>query len=390
VSHANVEIGSAGVKVELSTKFEKEIPMKYAVATITPKATAVAKLKRSKDPVAAGSISPEEAKASVNIYQNEARAAGSSKFSELAYQQIAGSGWESDKVDWETELAVGESDKGYGQANIATGVKFSFKNGHEAVVKAQLFERSAETGLNGPKFIVEPTLKFLETTLWDNGVAKLTMNGEFKLEMAAKPNWQEIFKELAKSGGRTVARQFARAAMRSAVSTLLGPAGFIAGGALVIFAYVQAVQDIEEIKACRKEAQEAAGGYVRGWCISWGIDQFGNAGTVSFFQKGVSDGGDKLAQAVRDIQKHPVFAVWNFTEDELRPALKAGLREHGDQVFRQVRAEVQTPIYEEFVRNFYQRQKAGIFTPKSVARKNAIWVARGLGLRNAEALVPEE
>lgn len=385
-----MEAGSSGIKVELSTKFEKEIPMKYAVASITPKMAAVAELKPSQDHPASASVGKEGAKASLNVYQNEARAAGSAKFGELAYQQIASSGWEVEKVDWDSELGLAESAGGGGQANIATGVKFTFKNGHEAVVKAQLFERSVESGLSGPKLSVEPALKFLDTTLWDNGVAKLTMNGEFKVEMSLKPNWMEIFKELARSGGRAMARQFAQAAMRGAAGFLLGPGGLAAGGALTIFAYVQSVLDIQDIKECRKQAVAAVGGYVRGWCISWGIDEFGNAGSEAFFYRGIADGRAKLAEAVKQIQQNPVFAPWNFTEDELRPALKAQLRQHGGQVYRQVEAEVREPIYRDFVLNFYQKQKAGFFTPKYIARKNAIWVARGLGLKNAEALVPDE
>lgn len=387
---ANVEVGSAGVKVELSAKFEKEIPMKYAVATITPKVAAVGELKPTQDPAGSASISKEGAKASVTVYKDEAVAAGSSKFKDMAYQQIADSGWAVDKVDWETELGVGETDSGAGKAGIATGVKFTFKNGHETVVKAQLFEKSAETGLDGPKFTVEPTLKFLDTTLWDNGVAKLTMNGEVKLEMSLKPNWLEIFKELAKSGGRAVARQFAQAAMRGVTNFLLGSGGLIAGGVVTVFSLSMSMIDISEIKQCQKQAPLAVEGYVRGWCISWGIEEFGNAGTESFFNQGLADGKAKLDGAVKKIQQNPVFAPWNFTDDELRPALKAQLRQHGGEVYTQVEAEVKMPIYKDFVLNFYQKQKASIFTPNSIARKNAIWVARGLGFKDPEALIPEE
>ncbi len=66
------------------------------------------------------------------------------------------------------------------------------------------------------------------------------------------------------------------------------------------------------------------------------------------------------------------------------------MRQHSGEVFNQVEAEVKTPIYKDFVLNFYQKQKASIFTPDYIARKNAIWVARGLGLKDPEALVPEE
>lgn len=387
---ANVEVGSAGIKVELSGKFEKEIPMKYAVATITPKVAAVGELKPTQDPAGAVSIGKEGAKASVNIYKDEAVAAGSSKFKELAYQQIADSGWAVEKVDWESELGVGETENKSGKAGVATGVKFSFKNGHEAVVKAQLFEKSAASGLDGPKFTVEPTLKFLDTTLWDNGVAKLTVNGEIKLEMSLKPNWMEIFKELAKSGGRAVARQFAQAAMRGVVNFMLGAGGLIAGGVVTIYSLSMSMIDISDIKKCTKQAEAAVGGYVRGWCNSWGIDEFGKEGTQAFFNQGMADGGAKLAEAIKKIQQNPVFAPWNFTAEELLPGLKDRLREHGGEVYTQVEESVKGPIYRDFVLNFYQKQKASIFTPDYIARQNAIHVARSLGLKDSETIIPEE
>jgi hypothetical protein len=110
---------------------------------------------KSKDeaPVNVGGEKTDEgstAKVSINVYKNEAENAGRDTLAQLAYDSIGTSGFEVDKVDWESELGKGEGETG-GKVNIATGVKITYKNGQEEVVKATLFEKEAGVGMSGPK-----------------------------------------------------------------------------------------------------------------------------------------------------------------------------------------------------------------------------------------------
>jgi hypothetical protein len=376
----NVEVGSGGIKVELSMGAKKEFTAKYAKITLEPGAAIMGELKPKKEAAAGVSANKEGGKVSVNVYKEEAKAAGSRKFSEMAYKELGeGADWAIDKVDWETELTAGE-EEGYGKANIATGVKFTFKNGHEAVVKATLFERSAKSGLDGPNLSVTPTFKFPEATLWENKDAKLTLGGEVKMAMKLSPNWKQIFLELAEKGGKAMARQFARAALTGMVDFMLGAGGFISGGAGVLAAAYLSMESNDAIENARHAAEKAADGYVHGFCIGWGIEEFGNSGAENFFYKGLDDAKDKLQAMIVKIQNHPVFAPWKFTQDELRIALKEKLKTRGGEVYKQVDSENRKSIYREMVIQFYHKRKALWYVPEYSAWKEAKWMGNGLGL----------
>lgn len=385
---AGVEVGTGGIKVELKLEGKKEFKAKWAKVSLKPAAAVMGELKPKQEHPGGVSASDSGGKISLNVYKDQAQAEGSRKFSQMAYDQLGeGSPWAIDKVDWETELGTGEED-GFGQASIATGVKFTFKNGHEAVAKATLFERSAKSGMAGPNVSLTPTFKFPEAKLWENKDAQLTLGGEIKFEMTLGPNWEEIFIELAKRGATEVGKQFARAALRGMVEFMLGAGGFIAGGIAVVATAYLSMESIDAIDDAKKAAYQSLDGYVHGFCIAWGIEEYGTGGAEKFFFKGVSDGSDKLKAMVQKIQAHPVFAPWKFTENELRVALKEKLRTRASDVYKQVESENKWPIYREITLQFYHRRKSLWYVPDYSAYKEAKWVALGLGFKDI-SFIPE-
>jgi hypothetical protein len=271
-------------------------------------------------------------------------------------------------------------------------VKISFKSGQEEVLKATLFEKEAGVGLSGPKIGFSHTFTLASETLWENESAILTVAGKLTLDVKVTPNWTQIFTELAEKaaerGGVQVARAFMQSALRGMASFLLGPGGFILGGALTIATFAASMAAISEINECKKKARAALHSFVCGWYIAWGVEDYGTGSDTDFFQEGLSLGRTPLEEQIKEIQTHPVFAPWKFTADELGPAIKSELAKHPGEVYSQVESEMKTKIYTDFVLAFYEKGKASFFTPDYIARKDAVWVARGLGL--PDSVVPGE
>lgn len=387
-----VEVSSQSFKVALNVEPSKTVKAKYAEVKFSTPIGVSAELKSKGAAPASGGVESKSsgekaAKASVEVYKAEAIAAGKTKFAELAYEDIEANGWEVDKVDWEGELGTAE-EEGAGKVSMATGIKITFKNGQENTVKATLFEKSASVGLSGPKFEMEHKFSLANEKLWENADAELVASGSFSLKAEVSPNWTEIFAELAKHGGKEVARQFARAALRGVTSFLLGPGGFALGGLITVFAAYQSVQSIQAIKECVRAAEKAVESYVGGFCDSWGVSGLGISSAADWYSQGKKDGESRLSAQIKKIQSHPVFKPWNFTDSELRGALKSGLSKRGPEVYNQAKSEVQTKIYTSFVIEFYHKQKAGWLTPTYQAYNDAKWVARGLGLPTS--VVPVE
>ena len=387
-----VEVTQQSIEVAFNFTPKKEISGGYAkVVFSTPVAVKGALKAKNEAPVNVGgegkSNKDRAAKVSVEVWKDEAKAAGASKFAELAYKDIDDAGYAVDKVEWENELGIGEGEKG-SKVGVATGVKFTFKNGNSQTVKAQLFEKEAGVGMSGPKLELEHTFKFPSKTLWENKSAELVVGGEVKLKAEVQPNWEKIFMELAKQGGKEVAKNFIRSALTAITGEMLIGGALVAGAALTVLAAVKEMQAIQAIKECTRAAQNALAGYVHGYCISWGVEEFGNDGSTDWFMQGIKDGRGKLYEQIKKIQNHPVFKPWNFTEDELRVALKQKLKQHGGAVYRQVEGGAKTKIFTEYVVQFYHKRKAEWLTTAYMARKDAIWVARSLGID--ESVVPEE
>jgi hypothetical protein len=386
---AGVESGSAGTKVELNLKLQKEIPMKYAKAKLAPKGAISATLKPKKtqavNAAVTKSTSGEGAKASYTIYKDQAVAAGSEKFGELAYKALGDSGWELDQVDLEEAYTTGE------KTSLSASVKFTFKNGFSTSVKATMFEQSAASS-EFPSFSVEPTLKVGEVTLWENEEAKLDISGSVGLEMKIEPNWTQLIAELStRAGARALIMQLGRSVITGLTSFLLSSAGLATGAALVAGSLVMSVIENAEIEECKELAREAVQAYVHGWCVSWGIKGVeGGMQALSFYAMGVGDGNAKLEQAIMKIQNKPDFAPFNFTADEIRPVLLEALAKHEETVYNKVRSNVQDWIYRDFVLNYYQREKDSAIIPAYTARLNAQKVAAGLGLKDWNTMIPEE
>lgn len=383
-----MEVGTGGIKVELgSPELSKEFDLSYAKAKLSAGAAIAGELKPKGKAGGSVSVSEGGAKATVTVYEREAKAAGKSKFAQMAHAELETSGWTIDKVDWDVgKLGVGENEAGGGEASVATGVKIIFVNGHEATVEATLFKKSATSGLEGPGLSVEPVLKFPEVTMWENKDAQLTFGGEVKFKMSLSPNWTKIFAELAKKGGRVVARNFARAAMQGMVNFFLGAGGFILGGVITVAATAAEIARGQEIKALIKSAQSAVDTYTRGYCVAWGITEFGFGGAESWYNEGNAAGKAKLNDMIGKIQQHPVFAPYNFTEAELRGAIRARLGKQGSAVWSQVHGEIQTKIYTEYVVQFYRKLEAEYLTTEHMAYKDARLVAMTLGID--ESVIP--
>lgn len=49
-------------------------------------------------------------------------------------------------------------------------------------------------------------------------------------------------------------------------------------------------------------------------------------------------------------------------------------------MYRQVEAEAKPKNFREYVLAFYEKRKAGLLTPEAYVLKDAVWVARSLGL----------
>ncbi|MFQ5398451.1 MAG: hypothetical protein ACE5E7_02510 [Anaerolineae bacterium] len=391
---AGVEMTAQSIKFALNVTAKTDLPSpKFVDIELSfPVGVAVELKSKQERPYNIGgekSASGDQAlKASVEIYKNEAKKAAPSKLAELAANDIKDNGWEIDKVEWETSLGMGQDEEtGGDKASVATGVKFTFKNGQESVVSVSAFEKVAGVGMKGPKFSMEHTVKLASAKLWENKDAELVVGGDFKVNLEVSPDWTDIMIELAKKGGRQVAREFARSALRGMVSFWLGAGGLIVGGVITVAATAADLARAREIREIIQAAQKAVDSYCRGYCVSWGITDFGFTGSEQWYNEGKTAGSGKLQQMITEIQQHPVFAPWNFTDAELRGALRAQLKQHGAEVWRQVEGEIQMKIYQEFVIQFYNKRKAGFFTPEYMARKDAQHVARVLGVD--EGVIPK-
>jgi hypothetical protein len=378
------EAGTGGGKVALSTPaWKKEFKLKYAEATLSPTAEIYAELKPKAEAKAGVSAGSGGAKISANVYK-KAKEVGGSKFAQMAREKLLADKWSVKKVDWDMgKVNVGESKTGGGEASFATGVKVIFDNDHEVNVDATVFGRSAEAGLEGPGVSVEPVLKFPSVTVWENKDAILTFSGEVKVKLSLKPSWLEIWKDLSKRGGRYVARQITRAALRGMVNFFLGAGGFILGGVITLAATAAALIEAKEIKSCISTAVKAAESYVRGYCVSWGITKYGMGGIESFFNEGKSAGSAKLNEMINKIKEHPLFKSFEFTAAEVREAIQKRFSTAGEQIDRQVwdqvKGESQSKIYTEFVIEFYKTQLAW-YRPEYISYKNAKTVAMNLGV----------
>jgi hypothetical protein len=378
------EAGTGGGKIELPTPaWNKEFKLKYAKATLSPAAAIMAELKPKAEASAGVSAGTEGAKITANVYKR-AKNAGGTKFAQMAREKLIADKWSIKAVDWDMgKVNVGESKTGGGEASFATGVKIIFDNGDEVNVDATVFGRSAEAGLEGPGLSVEPVLKFPSVTLWENKDAQLTISGEVKVKLSLKPNWLEIWKDLSKKGGRYVARQITRAALRGMVNFFLGAGGFILGGVITLAATAAALIEAQEIKAAIKTAVKASESYTRGYCLSWGITKYGTGGIESFFNEGKSAGSAKLNEMIDKIKEHPLFKAFGFTAAEVRKAIQERFSTAGEQIDRkvwdQVNGESQSKIYTEFVIEFYKMQDTW-YRPEYIAYKNAKTVAMSLGV----------
>lgn len=379
-----VEAGTGGGKIELPTPaWSKKFKFKYVEATLSPTAAIYAELKPKAEAKAGVSAGSGGAKITANVY-TRAKEAGGSKFAQMAREKLIADKWSVKTVDWDMgKVNVGESKTGGGEASFATGVKVIFMNGDEVNIDATVFGRSAEAGLEGPGVSVEPVLKFPSVTLWENEDAQLTFSGEVKVKLSLKPSWLEIWKDLSKKGGRYVARQITRAALRGMVNFFLGAGGFILGGVITLAATAAALIEAQEIKSCISTAVEAAESYVRGYCVSWGITKYGMGGIESFFNEGKSAGSAKLNEMINKIKEHPLFKSFEFTAAEVREAIQKRFSTAGEQIDRQVwdqvKGESQSKIYTEFVIEFYKTQLAW-YRPEYISYKNAKTVAMNLGV----------
>jgi hypothetical protein len=385
---ASAEAGLNGIQITLSAQPEKKIPAGYGELTISAPIQVQGALKPKGLPVSASAEKKSDksttTKYSVEVYKADATTAGTSKFKDLVAKNVgSGDGFQVEKVEWEGE----EGRDAEGAHSIATGVKISWRNGQTSSVKASLFETSAGAGMSGPKVEIQHEITLAKETLWENQYAELTVEGKVAVKAELTPDWKKIFLELAKSGGRAVARNFARAALRGMASFLVGPGAFVAGGIVTVFAFTKSIIANAAIKEMDQKAHSAVDGYVNGWKASWGIDG-GTDGEDQFFYKGIEDGRARLLEQVKTIQQHPVFAPWEFTEDEVRIALKSQLRDKGGEVDSLVRGQVQTPIFTDFVLQFYANGKADWSTPNYIARNDARWLARRLGLD--PSIVPDD
>lgn len=396
---ASWEATQQSFKVTLTGTPKKKFPAGYGEIEIAAPISASGELKaKDSSPYSVGG-NTKSGKVSVEVYKAEAAQAAAKALPEKAIESIEGGGWEIDKVEWELGGETGEGTTG-STVNVATGVKFTFKNGQSTVVKAQLFEKQAGAGLtgeddlSGPSLGLEHTIPLARVPVWSNDSAVLELGADVKAQLALKPNWTKIFAELAKQGGRAVAAQFLRAALTGLVEGLLGAGGLMAGGVLVIAVAYREIESISAIKEARKLATSAYNAYAKGWCASWGVTDYGAGSSPAYFVEGHDQGKAKLKEMVAKIQGHPVYAPFGFTEEELVGTLKEKLREHPSKVWEasgaslhpQAPSALRNKIYTDITLAFYEKRKDEFFTPEYIARKDAIWLARGLGID--ESVVP--
>ena len=374
-----VEVGPESIQANIIFTPEKEISNKYATVTFSAPISAQAQLKSKS--ASSGSLSGEKKskggalKGSLEVYKPTAETAGTTKFGKLAHDSIDAGGYKIKQVDWVGELGTeeeGMADK----VSIATGIKVTYENGDESVIQATLFEKSASTGLTGPSLSLNHKFELVNEKLWENEDAELTISGSFTLGGKVEPNWTGILAELAKKGGRHVARQFGQAVLRGMANFLLGAGGLVVGGVLVVATALANAQIAQATKQTIKAAVKAVESYVSGYCSSWGIQDYGT-GSGTWSTQGIADGSSRLSTVIGEIKAHPMFAPWNFSAEELRGAIMPRLQERASDVYNQVTGEVQQKIYTEFVVQFYYGQK-GFFTPNYIARNAAKTVARQL------------
>jgi hypothetical protein len=386
-----VEVGPQSIQTSFTYNPEKKISNKYATVTFGAPVNVQAQLK-SKAAPSGGGLSGEKkegggaVKTSLTVYEPTAKAAGKSKFGQLAHDDIDKNGYKIKTVDWIGELGA-EEEEGSGKVSIATGIKVTYENGDESVVQATLFEKAASTGLSGPSLTVNHKFELANEKLWENEDAELTVSGAITFVGKVEPKWSGILAELAEKGGRHVARQFGRAALRGMVNFFLGAGGFVVGGVLVVATALANAEISQAVKKTITAAKNAVESYVSGYCSSWGIQEYGEGAGGKWSKQGVTDGNSRMSAMVSEIQKHPVFAQWKFTDEELRGAMKPRLQARAADVYNQVTGEVKQKIYTEFVIQFYHQRK-GFWTPNYIARNAAKTVARSLNVD--ESVIPKE
>jgi len=393
-----VDVGTDGVAVGLTVAPGKEFEAGYAKIKVSAPISGQASLKSKKPPgkvnVGGGEDSKggQSGKASVEIYKNEAVAAGSSELAKLAYGSIESAGYEIDTVSLEGEFGTGKSAAGNETTGVSVGVKFSFKNGNSQVVKAQLFENEKGGDLSGPKIELEHKFSIVKKTLWENDIAQLEATLDLALKLEVKPEWRKIWtklgEQIVEKGGAEAAKQMMRSVMAAVTGEMLVGGALIAGGLLVVFVGIMEMEALSEIKAAERGAHKALDSFCAGYCSGMGVKQFAGGGVAGsgFYTEGSKVAKGKVDGAIAKIRAHPLFKKWNFTEAELRTALLDRLSQHGGEIYKQAEAEAKPLIFQQFVIQFYHKQAAGWLTPKYIARNDAKVLARMLNV--PESVIP--
>ena len=362
------------------------------IFSVPVKASATLKAKNAPNSSADATANPSggSASVSVNLYDSReaATSGGSDRLAQLAYEKIETSGFEVDSIDWDSGGKKGESEGGNDTFSMSTAIVLKFKNGQTETLTATLFEKEAGLDMSGPSLEIKHTVNFLNEVLWENDSAVLTLTAPVGVAMKIKPNWLRIMTWARRMGGSNFGRVIMSSALRGITSFMLGPGGFIAGGFVTVASLFAALSSINDIENCKAQARAALSSYISGFCTAWGIDQYGSGTVPEYTAEGFSQAVNKLRAQVLLIQSHPVFVPWGFTAEELTTALREALAQHASDVYFQVEGEMQTKIFTDFVLGFYRKQKASFFIPNYIARKDAEWVAIGLGI--SPSVLPAE
>lgn len=222
------------------------------------------------------------------------------KLKELLLGEVAKSSAQSDvKVEPKLELKVGP-----GELNVALGVSVT-SGWYTGSVKFVAVAKESGKDFEFANFNIAPIGFYVKPRDIELNGVKGKVSGKLTITVVLKPAWGAIGADIAQKVGRPVLTGLAQALTVEAAIV----AGFVAAGAVQIFAYVKSVSEWKDVQACAKAAEN-------GW-LSF------RSGFASVYGLGWADGG---AAALR---KSGIEAAAAFQQSRLKASRQRELAEHG-------------------------------------------------------------
>lgn len=179
------------------------------------------------------------------------------------------------QVDPKLEFKIGPE-----ELNVALGVSVS-SGWYTGSVKFVAVAKEAGKGFEFANFNVAPIgcqVKDREIDL--NGV-KGKVSGKLTVTLVIKPAWGAIGVDLAQKVGRPVLTTLAEALTAEAAIA----AGFVAGAAAQVFAYVKTVSEWQDVRACAKAAENGWLSFRAGFGAVYGL-RWSDGGAAALHQAG--------------------------------------------------------------------------------------------------------